>query len=1003
MKKRILSLLTTLVMVVGLASTAFSVGAVDTTETIQGSESAIENDVNIKGSNDFGIMLADTISEEQSEQQANNGYNVFSVEMIDNTAVVEFETLEDCTLLVGIYDESGEAMLASGSLEVYTGETDAYVDIETDSMPEYFYLRAFLIDTYSFRPLCTAYESPNYTQEMQEFFAKTVDDFDKNKVLNLDDSEDNNFAVYGDDTTVVKQASGKNVVASADEENNKYVIKNADSSIMSLKSGDVFSYEYSNGDVLIVKVKSISISGTTVTITGQDAEMDDAFDYVKIDTKAGTADATVDASNLEDGITYNGLVESPDDEIQTYGIDVGGSVDLLAYEYKIKDKKIGAAKVSGSVQLKTTATAKVYVSWNYQYIELKLDYSAKASFSLSGEGKGSMPLAYMCFLPIPGLIIEVTPSVVLETNVTAEVSGTLKGAVGFKASNTEGMVDLTKSPTFTSEFKIEGTVFVGLSLEPKVKIISDYLAKATLSAKAGVEIKGTLTKSSEDNSSANKIHECKNCIDGDIKAKLTVSFEAKLLNWDSLTFKINLIDLSVNICDFYFSYDFAEFDFTTCPHLKYKTTISLYDKDLKTVSGATVKIDGNEYKTDDSGKVSMYLPNGSYTVNASKTGVGSAQSQITVSDNAVKKSINLSNSSSSGGSAGGDVGSNLPYEEIAARDTVNKYWVIFHEGYRNGRLEMSSFDSNGDFKVVWNRNLVCDNLLNKCTQYYYDEAEKAFKVIGTYRRLTDYAIDIVGSNVDIYSKEGDLLFKATSVTSDPEVNITYIDQVALSLPTKTTIPARAASNTKAFTSLQKNEIYNIYALKSQSAGDKLMAKNLLYITQSVTDDSGKLSIAYDLTESCDNPTWLAVPMHGIDISGANVTVSNLEYNGKEQYVEPVVKLGTKTLTEGVDYYLEKDYSVTDPSEYTIIVTGMGEYSGSVAVSYSVEKAYLLGDINLDGKISTADVGLANAHAKNTKLLNDEQFKRADINKDGKVSTADVGLINAYAKGTKKYA
>ena len=64
---------------------------------------------------------------------------------------------------------------------------------------------------------------------------------------------------------------------------------------------------------------------------------------------------------------------------------------------------------------------------------------------------------------------------------------------------------------------------------------------------------------------------------------------------------------------------------------------------------------------------------------------------------------------------------------------------------------------------------------------------------------------------------------------------------------------------------------------------------------------------------------------------------------------------------------------------------------------------LMGDINLDGKITTADVGLANAHAKNTKLLNNEQFKRGDMNGDGKVSTADVGLINAYAKGTKKYA
>ncbi len=64
---------------------------------------------------------------------------------------------------------------------------------------------------------------------------------------------------------------------------------------------------------------------------------------------------------------------------------------------------------------------------------------------------------------------------------------------------------------------------------------------------------------------------------------------------------------------------------------------------------------------------------------------------------------------------------------------------------------------------------------------------------------------------------------------------------------------------------------------------------------------------------------------------------------------------------------------------------------------------LMGDINNDGKITTADVGLANAHAKGTKQLSGEALKKADVNKDGKVSTADVGLINAYAKGTKKYS
>ncbi|MCD8328630.1 MAG: dockerin type I repeat-containing protein [Ruminococcus sp.] len=62
---------------------------------------------------------------------------------------------------------------------------------------------------------------------------------------------------------------------------------------------------------------------------------------------------------------------------------------------------------------------------------------------------------------------------------------------------------------------------------------------------------------------------------------------------------------------------------------------------------------------------------------------------------------------------------------------------------------------------------------------------------------------------------------------------------------------------------------------------------------------------------------------------------------------------------------------------------------------------LLGDVNFDGKITTADVGLANSHAKGIKLLSDEQFEVADMNDDGKVTTADVGIINAYAKGIKK--
>lgn len=66
----------------------------------------------------------------------------------------------------------------------------------------------------------------------------------------------------------------------------------------------------------------------------------------------------------------------------------------------------------------------------------------------------------------------------------------------------------------------------------------------------------------------------------------------------------------------------------------------------------------------------------------------------------------------------------------------------------------------------------------------------------------------------------------------------------------------------------------------------------------------------------------------------------------------------------------------------------------------LESGRLLGDVNKDGKISTADVGLANSHAKASKILVDEDFEAADVNNDKKITTADVGLINSHVKGVR---
>lgn len=61
---------------------------------------------------------------------------------------------------------------------------------------------------------------------------------------------------------------------------------------------------------------------------------------------------------------------------------------------------------------------------------------------------------------------------------------------------------------------------------------------------------------------------------------------------------------------------------------------------------------------------------------------------------------------------------------------------------------------------------------------------------------------------------------------------------------------------------------------------------------------------------------------------------------------------------------------------------------------------LYGDVNGDGKVSTADVGMANADVRNIKSLSDYSEKCADINGDGSISTADLGRINAHIRQTK---
>ena len=619
--KRLFSRFLAVTLAITLIFSVFSVsaGAVSADEKSNSQNANVQDNLSVSGTNSLGTMLANEIADKNEETEDNNGYNVFSVAVSGNNAVVSFETITDATLLVAIYNESCDTLIATGTTEVTNGETEKNVILDTNDMPQYFYVKGYLIDTTTNKPLCTAYSSPMYTKNMQEFLSKTTDDFEENKVLNFDNDDDNNFAVYKDEVKLVDESGETNKVTKSDDTTKTYVIENIDDSISSLSEGDIFSYDYSNGDALIVKVASITIDGTTATITGEDANLDDVFDYVKIDSTAKKSDFTYDESTVGEGVS----ILSEQKSRKSRAIDISGSASWsVPFSVSYVDNGVN---VKGSLTYGSSVYVKVYLSVQYQYLELKVDQTLKLDLSVSTNlFESSIDLFEFGVSPIAGVYVTVTPALVIEGSINCSISATMKTTNGFSVSNTEGYKDLTTNPKLETKLDFSGSVFIGAKATLKIRVLGS-LVEGGFTLKNGVDISG---KFDDTKDSSSKKHNCSACIKGDIYKKIGGSIYIKFLNSKNLKFELSL-NVKTKISDFYYSLDHQTFDFTTCPYVSYKVNIIVKNSNGSFVSGASVN---GTATTDSDGKVTMYLPNGNHTFTASYN--GQTESTTTTVNNA---------------------------------------------------------------------------------------------------------------------------------------------------------------------------------------------------------------------------------------------------------------------------------------------------------------------------------------------------------------------------------
>lgn len=602
--------------------------------------------MSMKATNSFGQLLVNGI-EGQSTDADGSTNRITNVTMNGRTANVQFVLDGTADLMVAIYtDGTEEEMVASGTTEV-SGSADngaAQVSIVGD-IPETYTIKAFLLDKTDHSPLSSAYTDVSHTQEIIDLDNATVNDFPEDRVINLDDQDNTNFAVVNKETTLLTyedNTAGENQLLSEDDTSLVYTFGNAGAEIRNLQPGDILTYEYAPGELLIARVQDITVNGDIVTIQGDDTlEPTDVFDILKIEEFADSGELVHSDEGMDPAVTYLGMSTGVDAE-NKFEIKDGAIsdnvpiVDNVTHEFALngtlKDIKDGmlSVTVNGEASLFANIDFAYYIAWNKQWIALSSQVSISGKISVGGAISAKVPLGPLHtpkMLKKIGIEAEITPNIVLELSgqITFKFSYEQRMLLGY--STMGGFQNLSEpakgkvEPVMDDDKSTSKTIsiFAGLEIGPKVQL-GDELLWVEFKLKGGVKASAEPLGTGE-----GVRHECAQCLDFTEKLTGKLTIKLILLKKDLVNVgvpeEINLLDIPIG--NWYWSLTFGEVGEGTCPHLTYHVQISvknhresgitIYEK---LTSGTQMKF-VELGKTDENGTLQVYLPTGNHDLMAS--------------------------------------------------------------------------------------------------------------------------------------------------------------------------------------------------------------------------------------------------------------------------------------------------------------------------------------------------------------------------------------------------
>lgn len=457
---------------------------------------------------------------ENSGSDAQN-YRVIDAGVTGQTATVRYFAAGTADLVVGIYSTDSKQLLASGTIQVeQTEETMAEIPL-TGTLPQYFVLKVFLLDTEEHSALSDTYVSTLFTEEMSDLKEAKASDFDPELVVNLDERDNTNFGVVKADVAVLDNdtvAPDENVITQ-DADSYVYTVENPTEEFRNLQAGDTFVYHSPEG-LLVARVQDIREEGGKLVITG-DEELDirDVFDLLKIDSdqdssefhyvegsaESGadgsvTSNVTVQESAMVDfspeALEYTGegadaIHAAADDAEADNGFvddlteDIGNIFEpkkdnqskektlkvLMDKEYKKKytDDLEYSVKLHIDSSVAVNANFAYYIAWDRVYVAGSAALSIKGVYGVEANLKATVDLGeYNATDALTGISFGVAASIDVDLNASANVTLLTTATIGASYQLGYGFRNLSSNPYYQMTADANVVVKATLHLSPYI-------------------------------------------------------------------------------------------------------------------------------------------------------------------------------------------------------------------------------------------------------------------------------------------------------------------------------------------------------------------------------------------------------------------------------------------------------------------------------------------------------------------------------------------------------